>query len=261
MEEDIKNIVKFIELSKKKAELEFFQRYFSKPFSQEEFSSLISQLSQIDAFFKGKKLFFVLPYQSTINSTNAEIEKFDPSDFSKQILSKNGSAYDLFVLRGNIVKKNFADRYEIAKILALSLKIDPILSAKITELLFSPDPNLMLDVTEPSTEVVSLLILLRKIGIPFKVSNPSVEEKISLAVFSPLYLGYRNYYFTKEQIDRFNQIEKEIAALMPSIQLKNAEAQIKKFTPEEQNAFEEIQGKYLHLIKEKEELLKKSDSL
>lgn len=261
MEEDIKNIVKFIELSKKKAELEFFQRYFSKPFSQEEFLALTNHLSQIDSFFKSKKLFFVLPHQSIINSISGEIDKIDSTEFSKQILAKNGPAYELFVKRGNIVKKNFADRYEIAKILALSLKIDPILSAKITELLFSPDSNFVLDFSTSSNELSSILLLLKKIGVPFKVSDLQSQEKLSSYEFFPLYVGYRNYYFTKQQIDRFNQIEKDIQSLMPSIQLKNAEAQIKKFTSEEQTAFEEIQGKYLQLIKEKEELLKNADSL
>lgn len=261
MEENIKNIVKFIELSKKKAELEFFQKYFSKPAPSEELSSLLNQLSELDASFKGKKLFFVLPYQSIINSTTFEIEKIDSSEFSKQILAKNGPAYDLFVKRGNIVKKNFADRYEIAKILALSIKIDPILAAKISELLFSPDPTFMLEFQEPSNDLIMILLLLKRISVPFKVSNAAIEEKLSTLEFFPLYFGYRNYYFTKEKLDRFIQIEKDIQLLMPSIQLKNAEAQIKKFTPEEQSAFEEIQGKYLQLIKEKDDLLKNSDSL
>lgn len=48
---------------------------------------------------------------------------------------------------------------------------------------------------------------------------------------------------------------------MPSIQLKNAEAQIKKFNEEEQKAFEEIQGQYLRLIHEKEAILLAADAI
>ncbi len=258
---DIKNIVKLMELSKKKAELEFLNRYFSKPFSQSDYDSIISQIQSISDLLKSQKIVFVLPRQSLINSLSAQIDQIPSSELSKQILSKSGSGFDLFCKKGEIVKSNFANRYEIAKLSLLISKLDSSISAKITEHVFSSSSNESFDFSCDDSVLFSLLIILKKLGLTPNLSNAQTIEKLSGVSFVCDYIGYRNYFFSPEQSLRFKEIEIEIQKLMPSIQLKNAEAQIKKFNEEEQKAFEEIQGQYLRLIHEKEAILLAADAI
>ncbi|MBI5222964.1 hypothetical protein HY990_00935 [Candidatus Micrarchaeota archaeon] len=292
MEIKLTQVVRFIELRKKKSELEFVRDYYNSDVSA-ELTSVTAQLLELSTLFSKSSFELYFPSGVHIEAFSKELASYSKEDLKSALSLKSGPIYDLFRKRGELVKRNFENRYEVAKLNLFIHKLSSPTKAAIFEAIAFgkiekeliletsvppiSSPEIVLDISPAipvdAPEVQSLPLsaassssvlapnysllsrLLSRCGIFCTFDGLSLRPSSSSCSEVSFVHNTRLVWLPIERKQVFDDIQKKITAQMPTLHLKNAQKQIEKFTDVQEKEFEDIQANYLRLINEKEAIV------
>ena len=257
------DIVKSIELNKQRAELDFKVKFSVQNESlKSELKKIETQIAVIaDKFIKGG-LRVALPKENQLNNFNSELKKFKDSEILEALKLKQGKIYDLLLARGVIIKENFDNKHNVAKINILLSKFPVTIRTKLLEAL--REGKLSFDVSLDVDEKSMLLLakLFNRLGVQVFVngkllSGPSGQplDKNVTYTETSIILGNKCVWVAADIADNLIELNNKIRQISTKIQLRNAERQVKIFNENEEQEFVQLQSEYLSLLKNQDALL------
>jgi hypothetical protein len=265
MEITPRDIARLLELEKKKAELEFKKNVLGID-AGTDIINITANANELSARIKSAGIGIVVPCEDELKSFDSRIAAFSVDQMKEAMKSRSGDAYKLLKEKGEIVKRNFSNRLEIAKlaIVLAKLKNEPkkdlssaIRSGKIENIIdLSGSDAILLDQAVRSLKRCG--IQCSAVGSSFKVASnadgegePMKDQEIRLE------LANRVVYLPNSEAKlKLDENLKKFAELNKVIQLKNAVRQIKTFSDDEDKEFSDLQRKYLDLLNEQDEILR-----
>ncbi len=260
MEITARELEKLIELRKRKAELDFKKNIFSVD-NKDELEKIEKSIKTLEESAKAAKVRIIFPNQNTIDELNGKLKQTNAEEIKKAITSENGDAYSTLIQKGEIIKKNYMNRLEIAKLSIVISDLDVIEKQAIVDAVQNGKITGTLSVDSLSEIDRQILVkFLRRCGIECKLSENllgaddcSEENEFSFEIQK------KRIWVDKETKEKLENNLKKIEELNAPIQLKNAERHVKVFSEEEETEFNALQHEYLELLKEQDELLKEFD--
>jgi len=262
------DVSEFIRLRKARAELVFKKEYFLDSETnrnaatevEKELVNVESQLSKLESKFKAANFSIISPNESKISVLNEKIYSYPHSDIASALRSKSGPLYSLLLERGELIKQNFEARDEIGKINVIAYKLgdssrDAILAA-LKEGKLAEGKKLEIGDDGKKRAVARIFKRLGIIhaleevagGVPNAAENGMEETEVNIE--------NKKVWVPSGVLAGFNANTESIRKLHTTIQLKNAERQIRKFDEAEEKDFEKTQHDFLALLKQRDEFLK-----
>lgn len=283
----ISDLKKFIELIKYRAELDFKKRYLIlSNGTYENINNMIKDIdnellileTQIGDFndkFSKVQLLVVMPKENKINEFNEQLKNFKDNEIFEGLKNKKGRAYEILAAKGTIIKENFDNRVDVAKVNifvnGLTNKNKEIVG-KIHEIIKngSATSNILLENVDEQ-ECIVLTRLLKRIGIEVKLSgnmlsdgyelnngHTTIQENSGRELIEEVSILIENkkIWVANKHAETVLAHQQKLKHISTRIQLRNAERQIKVFNDDEEKEFDELQQNYLNALKELDEILK-----
>jgi hypothetical protein len=252
-----RELARLIELNKKKAELEFKSSALGADCGK-ELRAITSNASEIAAKARAAGVDMIFPNETRLLELGGALSAFSPQQMKEALLARAGPAYGLLMQRGVLVKQNYENRFEIAK-LSLALAHMPSHDRDImTAIVRSGSFEGTLQLTFTREQLVGdAAKYMRRCGIGCAASGRSLTADPQAARGEVrMDLANRNVWVTEAVKSQLEENLKKIGALNAGIQLKNAERQIKQFSEPEEEEFVALQRQFLDLLKQQDELLR-----
>jgi hypothetical protein len=249
-------MARLIELNKRRAGLEFKRSVFGE-YVEDELRQLGLAITSISEKAKAAKAELLYPKQNKLDELSGKLEAVEPEQMKECLSSKSGEAYELLHQRGEIIKENFKNRLEIAKVLVILPMLKEEERKAVSESIRTGCVAGEIEISSLESDALdNLARFLSRCGIRCSVK----EGKLMPADGSELEelrleMSARNVWVTKEVKEKLDENLGKLKGVNSRIQLMNAERYVKKFTEEEERQFEELQSEYLRLLKEQDELL------
>ena len=254
MELTARDLARLLELNKKKAEFEFKKRVFGV--DDDGIKSVVANANDLSSKIDAAGIKLAIPNQIKLDDLGTALANFSSDDIRESLKIKDGKVYAVIHERGLIVKKNYENRLEIAKISIVIAKIKDgkqVFDAVVNGTILVPIALSSLD----ENEVKKLARFLRRCGLgclakgsTLEPSTESDEKEVRLQISN------RNVWISESCKVQLEENVKKIAVINSVVQLRNAERQIKSFDDEEESKFASLQKEYLDLLKAQDELLK-----
>ena len=246
-----KDISKLIELKKVRAELEFQKFLLAESGEEPEISKRIenmsSDITRLTMKIQKAQLEVAMPNESRIEEYSTELDSIDKKEIHTALKEKTGPIYETLLKRGKMLKENFGNREDIAKIVLVGNTLEEDKKKAFFDSLKS---GVIADSSVEGIEEskkVNLMRLLRRIGF---ISSTEEHDEVLVGI------GSQKIWISKEKEQDILSLLESLGKLNSKIQLKNAEKQVKVFSEEEEKEFQALQQEYLNLLKEKDGLLK-----
>lgn len=255
MEITARDLARLIELNKKKAELEFKKTVYSED-NHSELTIIGSNAAEIAS--KVGSMEIVYPNQRKLDELGRELEKVPAPEMKQAIKTRSGPAYKILCERGQIVKSNHENRFEIAKLCMLtnSMSIEErkaILDAVRCGAVAGPIKVESLS----SEDRMKLSKFMQRCGMMCAIAaDELVPKQAENGKEIKLEVSNRSVWVDESVKPRLEENMKKISQLNASIQLKNALRQVNHFNDEEEHSFATLQKEFLDLLKQQDELLK-----
>jgi len=201
----------------------------------------------------------VAPNQRRLDELAKAVSEFPPDALREGMKVRDGRAYQTLKDRGMIVKQNFENRFEIAKLSILAAKMEAGERKALLGVVTSGALAQTIKAASLSEdERKRLARILRRCGILCAASEDSIapamdafpEREFRLEMSNrPVWVSEGSKPVLEENLRR-------IQALNAKIQLKNAERQVKIFSQTEEDDFATLQREYLDLLKQQDDILK-----
>lgn len=258
-----------MELNKKKAECEFKKGYLVMKGKgiddaqivafNHELAEIFYQISALEKKIAEKHILLFYPNEDKLIELGSELEKFGPEKIYQAIEKKNGIVYEFFEKKGKIIKENFEKRKDIAALVEfVNLLPKNMMFELIKKIKFGEIGELDVS-TINEKEKIKLFVLLNRSGITCFLDL----EKHVLSSYTKdikwdevkVRLNGNYIWINQEKVDEIKRFEKELTKIANLVQFKNAERQIKTFTPDEETQFKDLQIAYLALIRKRNAFL------
>jgi len=255
MELTARDVGRLIELGKKKAELEFKKEVYAEEVP--ELKLIEKNLADLADKAKVASIVLVYPNQRKLDALAKIMNGFSKDEIKRAIKAREGKPYEILHERGAIVKANYENRFEIAKLCLIAAKMKPedkkaLLDVIAAGCLAKPLKLESLD----DSEKKKLAQIMKRCGLGLaefeKEFMPTNHEEAEVKVE----LSNRMVWVNPKMVKQIEENLKRISEINSKIQLKNAERQIRVFGDEEEGHFNTLQKDYLGLLKEQDELLK-----
>lgn len=200
--------------------------------------------------------------QEKISDINSKLSTFSHEDQVKALTSREGEVYELLKERGAVLKKNFENRENVAKLLILVSKVtDPKTRAFLADAVEKECVSEAIPAQGCDDSLLKkLVIMFNRVGIPASYSDSEDGKTITSSPSEmkeiPFVISNRKVWVASEAADKLTQNLEKIDQIHPKLQWKNAQRQIKDLSEDEENEFKDLQRKYLDLLKEQDEILK-----
>jgi hypothetical protein len=252
-----RELARLLELNKKRAELEFRKSVLGVE-CDAELRSITANAGEIAARAKAARVGIVVPNETQLQKLGSALSAFSPAQVREALVSRAGPAYELLMQRGELVKRNHANRFEIAK-LSMTLARMPSHDRDIvTAIVRSGSFEGTLQLTFSGEQLVKdAARYMRRCGIGCSASgrNLAADGRAPRGEVR-MELDGGNVWVSEDVKAKLEENLRGINALTAGIQLKNAERQIKQFSEQEETEFVTLQRQYLDLLKQQDELLK-----
>ncbi len=262
----LKDVINFIELTKSKAELTFQLEIIKNDKDEQrmgeceaKLQSVNSQLTRISSQMEQNGIIIAYPNEYEILRLNTELATNNATNIHDAMKKKNGPVYETLLARGSLIKKNFENRENIAKLALLVAKLPKDVRGEMNELVRNNDiaaPILLLN--SDQAIVQKIVKMLGRLGILAAVESNTIIQGKGIEEIS-VQLSNRKVWVSPETSEKLSALLLKLKEISPRIQLKNAVRQIKQFDETEEKEFAAIQNEYLLLLKEQDELLKEFD--
>ena len=258
----LKDVVSLIELNKARAELSFRLNTLTdaKPEEADALRSRLidtqNKIERISQAIEKNGVIIAMPNEKEISRLNDSLSSSSAQDMLEAMKKKAGDIYAIMVARGAFMKRNFENRENIAKLALVSALLQKDVKSAIADAvragsLDSPIP--LLTVQEKTGK--NIAALLGRLGMPAECTGGTLV-KAANGQEHAMQLHNRTVWVRLDLHERLNANLEKMKEISPRIQLKNAVRQIKTFDEAEEKEFAAIQGEYLQLLKEQDELLK-----
>lgn len=247
----------YIELTKRKAELEFAGNILGKEVSG-ELKPILSKLESFDATLRRANIEITTPSQSELDALSKLIGELPVSEVKAAFHERKGPAFDIILKRGAHIKRNFQNRFEIAKLSMAAANLGTSEKASLSETIYFSrmGEKIRLSSADETTRrrIVKHLnrcgIFCLSEGDSIVPASVAYSEEVSYELPSGKVWVKSDL---KSEIDR---ILEETRLIIPKVQLKTAEMQVIVFNDQQRAEHEAIQTQYLHLLRKKDELLR-----
>ncbi len=258
----LSDIVAYIEANKRVAELRFKEKLLGidKKDETDETKKEILQLENLRGKI-GKTLVqldltVAMPHETKIHELTKKLEGVPEEKIAQALREKKGHLYETLVERGTIIRSNFENRLEIAKIHLLMLQFPKEIRVALRELLRNGkiDGNISC-AQNRNTDL--FIRLLSRVGIQVAYAEnafiaPPIQQDVEEI---PLILQNRKIWVHRSKKEQISGLDGELQRISTKIQLWNAERQVKVFSESEEKEFGDLQSEYLLLLKNIDELL------
>lgn len=243
-----------MELNKRKAELEFQKKVLGHE-NESEMRVISKAIAELSCKVAGTDI--VVPYQDSLDSLQKVLESFSPSEIRESLKIRDGKVYAALAERGRIVKRNFENRLEIAKLSLIIAKLSPEERAPFASAVRKgsiDSPLQAKSIDESLLKTASRL--MTRCAMPAAVSGHIIQGAEAETVEVRMEVSNRSIWIDKSLRPKLEENLKKMTAVNSLIQLRNAERQIKSFSDAEENGFSDLQRQYLELLKEQDEILR-----
>ncbi len=256
MEITAKDLSRLIELNKKKAELEFKKSVFGE--DDDSIKHVSSNQAELAAKVRAASIELVIPNQNLLDELGKQLGSFPPDSIREGLKVRDGKAYSVLRERGLIVKRNHENRLEIAKLSIAAAKASQPEREAVAAAVRSGSisaPIILSSLDEQSVRRIARF--LRRCGLCCVSSGLEIapspepgEKEIRLDVSN------RSVWVSEAAKGALQENLDKIRSINATIQLRNAERQIKSFSEEEESGFAVLQKEYLELLKQQDEILR-----
>lgn len=257
---NVQELTKLIELKKRKAELEFKKSVLGLA-CEEELNEILSSASGLERKVRAAGIRIVFPKQNKLDELGSKLGDFPPERIKEEIQKRSGEIYEILIERGVLIKENFENRLEIAKLFLIIARAGREEREALTNTIAVGVINEPLTVETLRIEDKQKLVkFLRRCRILCLLSENKLlpteeneEKEVYMEVLN------RSVWVSQEKKEKLEKNLNRIKEITPDIQLKNAQRHVKIFSEEEEDHFAALQKEYLELLKEQDELLHEYD--
>lgn len=257
-----------MELNKKKAELDFKKGYFvmkGMKAAEPRASALDAEIAdisqQVSALEKkvaetGRVLFY--PNEDAMLELGSELGKFKPEEIYAAVERKTGDVYAVFEKKGLLVKENFERRKEVAALIEYANSLPEKIRTEIIGKVKAGQIGKLDASTLEEKKRERLFRLLNRCGITcFLEGHMLISENRKGTEWKEVkvQLNGSHVWVDRAQEEEVMKFGKELVETGNLVQLRNAERQVKKFTPDEEKQFRDLQNSYLTMIRRRDSLL------
>jgi hypothetical protein len=258
-------VARFLELNKKKAELEF-QRDILGIKTDAEFTNVTSNAAELAVKIRATGMDLVFPNQKNLNELTGALQKFPPEAIRGGLKIRDGLAYQTLKDRGAIIKKNYENRLEIAKLLILLAKMQEKERENVKNAISVGAVESAISIGSLSEqERKKLAKFMRHCGVECVVSDtalvPPTEDGAQEKEEKEMRVDIANktVWITEKARVKLDETMGRMKEINAKIQLQNAVRQIKQFDQKEEDEFVALQKQYLELMNERDLLLKEAN--
>jgi hypothetical protein len=254
-----RDIGTLIEIRKRIAELEYKKGYLERMGSpdgikdiEEELAMLRERGAVLEKKAAGMAIF--VPFQNKVEELGAKVAAKAPEEVDGALRSRSGELYGILNERGKVLKANLEARNEIGKLVLLVHRMNGEMKGKVIEAVKEGKVPEGIGASELGENAGKVVSALNRSGIGCRVvedklvssEEPWGEEKVSL--------NNSYVWIPKEKVDSFRQNETEMEKVGIKLQVKNAERQVKDFSEEEMKDFQDLQNRYMGLLRARKEI-------
>ena len=223
--------------------------------TSQELASVSKAVSEISS--RSGSLAIIVPHSERLDSLQKELESFGPAEIREALKIRDGKVYHVLSERGKIVKRNFENRYEIAKLSLMVSKLGKEEREAFSAAIGKGAIEGALEVKSIDAGMARTLVrLLVRCSIPACMSGHSIEGRDADIGEVRMEVSNRSIWIEKSLRPKLEENLKKMVQVNSLIQLRNAERQIKVFDSREEDEFSALQRQYLELLKEQDELLR-----
>ncbi len=182
-----------------------------------------------------------------------KISTHDDEDVAAAMRAKDGELYQMLKEKGAILKKNMEARNEIGKLILMAQTIYPALRAKIVEAVKEGKAPEM-DAAELAGKAERIVASLNRTGIVCRLKEGKIAPSEEPWNEAKVLLNNTHIWIPRENFDKFMQNEAEMELVGIKLQVKNAEKQVKTFDENETKVFQDLQTKYIDLLKVRKDI-------
>lgn len=265
MEDSItaREIGAYIELKKKVAEQEYKLNYVQN--TAGDHSALISGLEEelredrakmkvIEGKMEGKNLKLVVPNQKLIEEYSELISRLPKEEVHEAIRTRSGDIYSYLSERGKLMKRNIENKNEIGKLNILVLASGEKSGEAFRNAMYNGEPDGE-ELSAPEENTGKIVRLLNRVGIRCRHSDGRLVKSSEDHNERRVVVNNEYFWVPEETLDSFTENEKLLASVSVKLQVKNAELQAITFNDEQQREFQELQAKYMELLKNRREVI------
>jgi|GEM_PF-835892 len=257
----------YIELKKRVAEEEYKLTYIKNTAGDHE--PLIEEIEEglqenrakmkiIEGKLEARRIELVVPNQERIEEYTELISRLPKEEVNTAIKSKSGDAYIYLAERGKLIKRNIETKNEIGKINILLASASPEVTACVREALVEGEPG-EAEASFGDGQGKTLIALLNRVGIRCKSSEGKLVKDQEDLGESRVVVNNEYFWIPKDKLATFTENEKVMATVSVKLQVKNAEMQAITFNEAQQKEFQELQTKYMELLKCRREIIGKEE--
>lgn len=254
-----------LELNKKKAELEFRKTLLQKSGTtgekleevHEKLERAKEHASAMEKKLKEGGVDIIQPFGRKIAEFNSELKQLPTDEIINAMKTKTGDTYRLLAERGEIIKSNYGNRANIAKISILVADLDGERKIRLFEALWRGGISERISLTDWKNEKARMLAkLISRTGVKAGITDGHISGDAKGEGDVSLQLSNRKVWVSSSVSEQLTRNLERIKEINPKIQLKTAEKQIRILSDDEEEEFVSLQGEYLKLLKEQDALLK-----
>jgi hypothetical protein len=251
-----RDLARLMELAKKKAELEFGKNVLGRD-TDLELKQVSKAHAELDGKVKAEDLEIIIPEAEMLDTLQKTVSEFQSDELREALKIRDGKAYHFLTERGRIVKRNFENRMEIAKISLIVSKLKGEEKTAVAQAIRKGSIDTALSISSVDGNVCKVLArLMRRCGILIEFKDGQIVGSEAENAEVRVEVSNRNIWVSKESKATLEENLKRIRQVNSVLQLKNAERQIKVFDNQEEDQFSGLQRQYLDLLKEQDEILK-----
>ncbi len=255
---ETKDILGYLELSKKKAELEFGKNVLK----QDNDADMARNKAELDdSLQRLRGAAIVSPNQRKLDDLGRVLSGYSFEEIKGALKTRSGPAYDALIQRGAIVKANSGNRLEIAKLNMELSKLSQDDRSRLSDVIklgaiFGP---LHLPSADKDAKA-RIARFMRRCGIPCESSGKEIRPGSPADSETRMIVFNRTVWVDLETKRKLEENLSKTQQVSVKVQLRNAERQVLSFDEEQEKGFAALQKEYLDLLKEQDELLKEFNS-
>ncbi|MBD3398093.1 hypothetical protein GF412_02755 [Candidatus Micrarchaeota archaeon] len=253
----------YIELKKKVAEEEYKLNYIKN--TAGDHSALIGDLEEslreerakmkiIEGKMEAKGLELVVPNQERIEEYTELISRLPREEVNHAIKNKSGDAYAYLCERGRLIKRNMENKNEIGKLNVLVANSPADVRGCVKEALRKGEPG-EAEANFDQENGAKIIKLLNRVGVRCRASEGKLVKTDDGRTENRVLVNNEYFWVPSGKLDTFTENEKVLADVSIRLQVKNAEMQAITFNDEQQKEFQELQGRYMDLLKARREII------
>ncbi len=249
MEREVKE---FIRLRKEKESIELRIKVLKEKGKEtDELEKRLEEINDKMSIDVDEKLLELIPEIKKLNELNKEIDSLPSFEIVNALKEREGPIWEKIMERRRLWERVMFMLDEIAHFIAIvsNLGDDDL---EIVERILQ---NGGIEEPVESESADEIAKAIRMLGIPGKVDEGVLKKGDEERKVLVIYNGKR-YWMNETKAKEFEDLVRELESTGLKIQVKNAERQVKKLTEGEEKEFEDLQSKYLELLKKRDALLK-----